>query len=206
MNPAQLHWLLTTAWLWLVNNSLGVLTVVISVATLFVIWRTQQAASAQAAAALEQAKAAKTQNNMSIQMLHANLGAADRQLMPLLTVKVKQERSNSLDPNLVQVAEIRNAGLGPALGISVFLEARKDTASGKVFERVDCPVETTFLPVNGTTVVPLPNLIAFQPFVIEYLSAMNTRHETRLELGDPDVQSHKILQAEYNDLLELRLD
>lgn len=206
MNPAQLHWLLTTAWFWLVNNSLGVLTVVTSVATLIVIWRTQKATSAQALAASEQAKAAKTQNSMSIQMLHANLGAADRQLMPLLTVKVKQERLNSSDPNLVQVAEIRNDGLGPALGISVFLEARKDTASGEVFERVDCLVETTFLPVNGAAVVTLPNLIAFQPFVIEYLSAMNTRHETRLELGDPHVQSHKVLQDEYTDLLKLRFD
>jgi len=197
MNLGQVHWFLTTAWRWLVSNFQGVLTVVISLASLWVIWRTQKATS-------EQAKAARTQNNMSIHLLHATLGSSDRQLMPLLTVKAKSVRSHPMDPNLVQVAEVRNAGLGPALEISIFLEARE--VSGKLLERVDLKVETTFLPVDGTMDVPFPPQIVFQPFVIEYLSAMNSKHETRFEFGAPNIQSHKVLHTTYTELSELRFD
>ena len=109
-------------------------------------------------------------------MLHASLATADRQLMPLLTVKkISGPRLTPFDPNnTVHSAEIRNAGLGPALGISAFLEARKDTVTDTLFDRVDLELETTFLPVDGKMIVQLAlpsSLIFFQPFVVEYLSA-----------------------------------
>ena len=210
------------AWHWLANNSQGVATaatLVLSFLTLIVVWRTQvatkaqakaaeaqaEAGKAQAEAAKAQAEAAKTQNNMSIKTLNASVGAADRQLWPLLTVKKKSVRANQMDPSLVEVAEIRNEGLGPALGINVFFEARK--VDGEVHKREDCQVETTFLALNGTITVPLtPNLFIFQPLVIEYLSAMNTKHETRYEFGEVDIQSHRVLHSVYEELSDLRFD
>jgi hypothetical protein len=90
--------------------------------------------------------------------------------------------------------------------MSAYLEARKDTVSGKVFERKDCDLETTFLPVNGETTLKLPRAFIFQPFVVEYTSAMNTVYETRLEPGDIIKQSSSMRHCEYAQLGEMTFE
>ena len=101
---------------------------------------------------------------------------------------------------------MKNRGLGPALNMSAFLEARRDTVSDKVFERRDCDLKTTFLPVDGETSLTVPSAFMFQPFVVEYASAMNTVYETRLEPGDPIIQSNRMLRCEYMKLADMTFE
>jgi len=51
----------------------------------------------------------------------------------------------------------------------------------------------------------VPSAFMFQPFVVEYSSAMNTVYEMRLEPGDPIQESSRMLHSEYTKLADMTL-
>ena len=148
---------------------------------------------------------------MSIKLLHASMGGTDKQTLPLITLRTTA-MGNPFPHNALEATPtgfsctMKNRGLGPALNMSAFLEARRDTVSDKVFERRDCDLKTTFLPVDGETSLTVPSAFMFQPFVVEYASAMNTVYETRLEPGDPIIQSNRMLRCEYMKLADMTFE
>ena len=197
--------LLWCMWHWFTANLWQCLQVLISALLVFVVWRNWLATSAQA-------KAARAQNNMSVKLLCASMEATDKQTMPLITLSSvpvwgevdKYGRTIPAAPEFT--VKVRNGGLGPALSMSAFLEARRDTDSGRLFERRECELDTTFLPVDGETMLTIPSAFIFQPLVVEYSSAMNTVYESRLEHGETIKQSSKMLHCEYEKLADMTFD
>jgi hypothetical protein len=205
MHFTTVQYVLWCVWHWFTANLWKCLQVLISALTVLVVWRIWLATSAQA-------KAARAQNNMSIKLLHASMGATDKQTMPLITLSSvpvwgevdKYGRTIPAAPEFT--VKVRNRGLGPALSMSAFLEARRDTDSGRLFARRECELDTTFLPVEGETTLAIPSAFIFQPLVVEYSSAMNTVYESRLEHGETIKQSNKMLHCEYEKLADMTFD
>jgi hypothetical protein len=149
---------------------------------------------------------------MSLKLLMASLGGTDNQILPLIDLTIETQKGGERDSfgqfldTVGFIATIRSRGLGPALFMSAYLEARIDTVSGKTYERKELELDTTFLAVDGETTLRVPFAFVFQPLVVEYSSAMKTVWQTRLEHGDLIKQSNKMIHCEYLSLADEKFD
>jgi hypothetical protein len=87
-----------------------------------------RAAEAQVIAANEQAMTARTQLNMSLKEMFANLSAADAASRPILHLTPTALEGQYSAPDLG--CEVQNSGLGPALEIQAFYGHNQSEAAG----------------------------------------------------------------------------